>query len=92
MSLCIDTLSQISNGYDTVRSLQSIHRLLLLRTDPIIDPSLCLLKEGVFSFRFGLKSIVCSTHNKSAKRFAFDKLNDPLLASKECPDFALVRI
>jgi hypothetical protein len=53
-----------------------IRHRLLLRTDPIIDPSLCLLKEAVFSFRFGLKSIGCSTHNKSAKRFAFDNLND----------------
>jgi hypothetical protein len=49
---------------------------LHLRTDPIIDPSLCLLKKGVLSFRFGLESIGCSTHNKSAKRFAFDKLDD----------------
>ena len=54
-----------------------------LRTDPIIDPSLCLLKEGVFSFRFGLKSIDCSTQNKSARRSPFDKLNDsPCLAVK----------
>lgn len=50
---------------------------LLLRTDLIIDPSLCLLKEGVFSFRFGLKSIGYSIYNKSAKRFAFANLNGP---------------
>jgi hypothetical protein len=47
-----------------------------LRTYPIINPSLCLLKEGVFSFRFGLESIGCSTHGKSANRFTFDKLDD----------------
>jgi hypothetical protein len=47
-----------------------------LRTDPIIDPSLCLLKEGVFSFRFSLKSTDCSIDNKSARRFSFDKLNE----------------
>jgi hypothetical protein len=34
-----------------------------LRTDPIIDPSLCLLKKGVFSFRFSLKSTDCSIDN-----------------------------
>jgi hypothetical protein len=49
---------------------------MLLRTYLIVDASLCLLKESVFSFRFGLKSIDCSTHNKSARRTRFDKLND----------------
>ncbi len=50
---------------------------MLLRTDLIIDPSLRLLKEGVFSFRFGLESIGCSIYNKSAKSFGFANLNGP---------------
>lgn len=53
-----------------------IRHRLLFGTDPIIDPSLCLLKEAVFSLRFGLESIGCSTHTKTADRFAFDKLNN----------------
>ncbi len=50
---------------------------MLLRTDLIIDPSLRLLKEGVFSFRFGLESIGCSIYKKSAKSFGLENLNGP---------------
>lgn len=61
----------------TARLMLYIARnVLLLSPEPIIDPSLCLLKEGVSSFRFGLESIGCSSDNKSAKRFAFEKLDD----------------
>jgi hypothetical protein len=48
---------------------------LLSRTYAIKDPSLCLLKEGAFSFRFGLKIIDPSTDTKSVRRAPFDNLN-----------------
>ena len=64
------------NATKALYFIVAVIRCMLLRTDLIIDPSLCLLKEGVFSFHFGLESIGCSIYNKSAKSFAFDKLND----------------
>src|SRR5215475_11393806 len=47
----------------------------VLRTEPIIDPFLCLLKEALFSFGFCCESINCSSHNKSPKLPGFGVFN-----------------
>src|SRR5215471_13718041 len=47
----------------------------VLKTEPIIDPFLCLLKESVFSFGFCCESINCSSHNKSPKLPGFGVFN-----------------
>ena len=48
---------------------------ITLRTEPIIDPFLRLLKESVFSFGFCCKSINCSSHNESPKPSGFGIFN-----------------
>ena len=52
----------------------------VLRTDPIIDPILCLLNETVSSLGFCYKSIDCTSHNESPKPFGFGVFN-----SSSCP-------
>jgi len=72
--LCSSRRSSYGN-YETLHPASEADHGELLRTEPIIDPFLCLLKEALFSFGFCCESIDCSSHNESPKHPAFGIFN-----------------
>src|SRR5262245_35336703 len=75
-SPCVDLplLTFQGCGFENGKGMYNGHGGVL-RTEPIIDPFLCLLKEALFSFGFCCESINCSSHNKSPKLPGFGVFN-----------------